>query len=75
MGTDYLEEQCLEKRNLSDAQKRKWCREKVKALEPERSRVKSWTHHLTNCGAMRSHLTSLSFGCFIWKIALITLTL
>lgn len=50
MRSDYLEVKCLEDRNLNDAQKRKRCREKLKAVQPDRPRVKSWTHHLTNCG-------------------------
>ena len=74
MGSDYLEVKCLEDRNLSDAQKRKWCREKLKAVEPDRSRIKSWTHHLMNCGGLKNHLTSLSFGCLICKIVLRTPT-
>ena len=56
MGSDYLEVICLEDRNLSDAQKRKWCREKLKAVEPDRSRIKSWTHHLMNYGGLKKSL-------------------
>lgn len=61
MGSDYLEVKCLEGRNLNDAQKRKWCREQLKAMEPDRSRVKSWTHHLANRGGPEKSLNWSEF--------------
>lgn len=53
----------------------KWYTRKVKALEPRRSKIKSCTHHITDCGALKSHLSCLSFSCPICKMELITPTL
>lgn len=46
--------------------------EKLKAVQPDESRVKSWTHHLANCGRPENLLNKSEFGCLIWEIVLRT---